>query len=132
MSARILIIEDSEDFLEVLTYSLKNAGYTLLIAKNGQEGLEMARKEQPNLILTDLMLPKMNGYEICTMLKQDVRYQKIPIFVLSATKVQEKDEKLAKECGANEYILKTIEPKQLMEKIREALAASGQAQQSPS
>ena len=121
MSARILIIEDNADFLEVLAYSLRAAGYTLLTAKTGKEGLDTARREQPDLILTDLMLPLLNGYEICSMLKQDARYKHIPIMVLSATKVQEPDEQLAKNCGADLFVLKSIEPKELLAKVRELL-----------
>ena len=123
MSQRILIIEDNPDFRDLLTYTLKAAGYNLLIAATGKEGLDTARREQPDLILTDLMLPLMNGYEICSMLKQDVRYRRIPILMLSATKVQEKDEHLAKDCGADLFVLKSIEPKDLLAKIRELLSA---------
>ena len=123
MSARILIIEDNPDFRDLLTYTLKAAGYNLLIAATGKEGLDTARREQPDLILTDLMLPLMNGYEICSMLKQDVRYRRIPIMMLSATKVQEQDEHLAKDCGADLFVLKSIDPKHLLVKIRELLAA---------
>lgn len=123
MAARILIIEDNSDFLDLLGYTLTAAGYTLLTAKTGKEGLEMARREQPDLILTDLMLPLLNGYEICSMLKQDARYQRIPIMMLSATKVQEQDERLAKDCGADLFVLKSIEPKELLLKILELLAS---------
>ena len=123
MAERILIIEDNPDFLEVLTYLLRAAGYTLLTAKTGKEGLETARREQPDLILTDLMLPLLNGYEICSMLKQDARYKQIPIMMLSATKVQEQDERLAGDCGADLFVLKSIEPKELLLKIRGLLSS---------
>ena len=122
MAERILIIEDHPDFLELLTYTLRASGYTILTAKTGKEGLDLARREQPDLILTDLMLPLLNGYEICSMLKQDVRYQRIPIMMLSATKVQEQHEQLAKDCGADLFVLKSIESKQLLAKIRELLS----------
>ena len=122
MPNRILLIEDDPDFLLLLKYELTASGYTLITATNGRDGLEKAQQEKPDLILTDLMLPKLNGYEICTMLKQDARYQKIPIFILSATKVLEKDEQLAKECGADAFILKTIDPKELLRKIQNTLS----------
>ena len=124
MSARILVIEDDPDFLDLVNYLFTSAGYTLSVARNGREGLEKARKEQPDLILTDLMLPQLNGYEICSMLKQDLRYQKIPVIMSSATKVQRKDEQLAKDCGADAFILKSLEPKQLLEQVRTLLAAA--------
>jgi two-component system phosphate regulon response regulator PhoB len=123
MAERLLIIEDSMDFLEVLSYTLKAAGFTILSAKTGKEGLETARREQPDLILTDLMLPLLNGYEICSMLKQDGRYARIPIIMLSATKVQERDEQLAKDCGADLFVLKSVDPKDLVQKIRDLLAS---------
>jgi CheY-like chemotaxis protein len=117
-AVRILVIEDDTDFLEVVTYMLRGAGYTVLVARNGQEGLEMARQEQPDMILSDLMLPRLNGYEICSMLKQDVRFSKIPVVIWSATKLQDKDEHLAKECGADDFILKSIEPKALLAMVQ--------------
>ena len=87
MPARILIIEDNDDFCEVLTYMLRPRGYTLLYAKSGPEGLEKAQAEMPDAIVSDIMLPRMNGFELCTMLKQDIRYRHIPIVLLSASKV---------------------------------------------
>ena len=123
MAERILIIEDHPDFLELLTYTLHAAGYTVLAATTGKEGLEMAQREQPDLILTDLMLPLLNGYEICSMLKQDIRYQHIPILMLSATKVRDKDEQLAKDCGANLFMLKSTESKQLLVSVRALLSS---------
>jgi len=124
MAARLLMIEDDPGFIEAMSYLLEKAGYTLTVARNGREGLEKARQEQPDLILTDLLLPGLNGYEVCTMLKQDVRYQKTPIIIWSASKVQEPDQKLALECGADAFVLKATEPKQLLGKIQEVLAAA--------
>ena len=123
MSKRILLIEDDPDFLSLMMYLLKDSGHALLIARNGQEGLEKARKEQPDLILTDLMLPKLNGYEICTLLKQDALYQAIPVILLSATKIDDKDEQLAKECGADAYLRKSLSPPALMRAIQDLLSA---------
>ena len=127
MAKRILIIEDDKDFLELVTFFLTRAeaGYTLLIARDGQEGLEKAQAEQPDLILTDLMLPKMNGYEVCSMLKQDVRYQKIPVMIWSATKMQDRDAKLAKECGADRFELKTLTSQELLRTVQELLGRGG-------
>ena len=125
MATRILLIEDNQDQIDLLTPLLQRAGYELLIARNGREGLTVARKERPDLILTDLMLPQLNGYEICTMLKQDTQYQDIPIMVLSATKIEEQDAKLAVECGANAYFLKTDGPQQLLQAIERVLSGQG-------
>ena len=121
MAARILIIEDNQDQAELLDRLLNNAGYVVMTARTGPQGLEMARRHQPDLILTDLMLPQVNGYEICSLLKQDIQYQHIPIVVLSATKVEWQDAKIAKECGADAYLLKTIGPRALLTKVEELL-----------
>ena len=123
MPATILLIEDDADYSELISYRLRSAGYTVITASDGQTGLERARREQPDLILTDLMLPKLNGYEICSLLKQDLRYQKIPILVFSATKMQDRDAHLAMECGANAYILKSLEPRLLVERVQALLSA---------
>ena len=124
-SKRILVIEDEPSLLEAVTFMLKHAGYTLLIASDGREGLKLAQQEQPDLILTDLLLPGMNGYEICSFLKQDVRYQKIPIVVWSATRLQDRDAKLAGECGADRFELKTLTSDQLHALIQELTGRGG-------
>jgi two-component system alkaline phosphatase synthesis response regulator PhoP len=123
MAARILLIEDDADLLKAMTVRLTASGYELLVARDGQDGLAKAQQERPDLILTDLMLPRLNGYEICAMLKQDVRYQKIPILIWSATKLQDQDAHLAEECGADAFILKTIDSKALLAQIEQLLAS---------
>ncbi len=127
MPATILLIEDDPDYRDLIAYRLRSAGHTVRIASNGQDGLEQAREQAPDLILTDLMLPKLNGYEICSLLKQDQRYQRIPIVVFSATKMHDRDAKLAKECGANAYVLKSVEPKLLVEQVNALLAPPASA-----
>lgn len=122
MAGRILMIDDNTDYLTLMTAVLGRAGYTLITARNGQEGLEKARAEKPDLILTDLMLPQLNGYEICSLLKQDLKYRRIPIVVWSATKLQDRDAKLARECGADAYLLKSVAPAALLQEIERMLA----------
>ena len=121
MSAHILIIDDNNDFREMLTYTCKAAGFSVSEETNGQEGLKHAQEQQPDIVLTDLMLPSLNGYEICTMLKQDVRYQKIPVVILSATRTEDKHVQLAKECGCDAYIPKSTDPKQILAQVQEIL-----------
>ena len=128
MADRILIIEDDPDVLESVSSLLSGSGYVLLTATNGREGLQKAQKERPDLLLTDLMLPQMNGYEVCTMLKQDVRYQRVPVIVWSATKLEDKDAHVAKECGADVFLLKTVDPKELLQTIQDLIAKSRQPQ----
>ena len=114
---RILLVDDEPSIVKMVGKRLEVEGFEVLIATDGQDGLDKARAESPDLIVLDLMLPKLNGYEICTMLKQDSRYQKIPI-VLFTAKAQEKDEKIGMECGANAYVRKPFRAQELLEKIR--------------
>ena len=114
---RILLVDDEPSIVKMVGKRLEVEGFEVLIAMDGQDGLDKARSQSPDLIVLDLMLPKLNGYEICTMLKQDARYQKIPV-VLFTAKAQEKDEKLGMECGANGYVRKPFRAQELLEKIR--------------
>ena len=117
---RILLVDDEPSIVKMVGKRLEVEGFEVLIAIDGQEGLDKARAERPDLIVLDLMLPKLNGYEVCTMLKQDTRYQGIPV-VLFTAKAQEKDEKLGMECGANAYVKKPFRAQELLEKIRALL-----------
>jgi len=117
---RILIIEDTEDVVMLVKMYLEGHHYEVLTAYDGQEGLEKAKTEKPDLIVLDLMLPKMNGYKVCGLLKNDARYTKIPVILFTA-KAQEKDKKLGEEVGADAYITKPFEPEILLAKIKELL-----------
>ena len=119
---RILLVDDEPSIVKMVGKRLEIEGFEVVVAVDGQEGLTKAQAEHPDLIILDLMLPKLNGYEVCTMLKQDTRYQRIPI-VLFTAKAQEKDEKLGMECGANAYVRKPFRAQELLEKIRGLLTA---------
>jgi len=114
---RILVVDDEVDLVETVRFSLELEGWDVLIAYNGEEGLNQARKESPDLILLDLMLPKLDGYKVCRLLKFDERYKHIPILMLTA-KTQEKDKILGKETGADEYITKPFNIDELMIKVK--------------
>ncbi len=116
----ILVIDDELELVKAIKIRLEQAGYETLVAYNGQEGLETARKEKPDLIILDLMLPKMDGYKVCRMLKFDDKYKKIPIIMLTA-KAQESDEKLGFETGADVYITKPYQHEVVLIKIKELL-----------
>ena len=120
---RILLVDDEPSILKVVSKRLEVEGYQVLMAAEGQEALTKAQTESPDLIILDLMLPKLNGYEVCTMLKQDTRYQRIPIMLFTA-KAQDKDEQLGMECGADAYVRKPFRAQELLETIRRLLAAS--------
>ncbi len=128
VKSRILIVDDEPSIVKMVGKRLEVEGFDVLVAMDGQEGLNKAQTESPDLIVLDLMLPKLNGYEVCTMLKQDARYQKIPIMLFTA-KAQAKDEQLGKECGANAYMRKPFQGKELVDTIR-ALLAGGSVQAS--
>ena len=115
---RILLVDDEPSIVKMVGKRLEVEGFDVLIAMDGQDGLTKARTQSPDLIVLDLMLPKLNGYEVCTMLKQDGRYQKIPVVMFTA-KAQDKDEKLGMECGADAYFRKPFKAQELLEKIRE-------------
>lgn len=117
---RILIIDDEEDILNLLRFRLEANNYEVASALDGQEGLNKARSMKPNLIILDLMLPKLDGYKICRMLKFDESYKDIPIIMFTA-RAQKNDEELGMEVGADAYITKPFESEVLLNKMRELL-----------
>jgi two-component system alkaline phosphatase synthesis response regulator PhoP len=117
---KILLVDDEVDLVETVRFPLEMEGYHVLVSYNGEDALNQARKENPDLILLDLMLPKLDGYKVCRLLKFDERYKHIPILMLTA-KTQEKDKVLGLETGANEYITKPFEMDFLMKKVKEYL-----------
>ena len=124
---RILLVDDEPSIVKMVGKRLEVEGFEVTVAMDGQDGLAKAQAAAPDLIILDLMLPKLNGYEVCTMLKQDVRYQKIPVILFTA-KAQEKDEKLGMECGADAYIRKPFVAQDLLEKIRALVTAATETQ----
>lgn len=117
---RILVVDDEVDLVETVRFSLELEGFEILVAYNGEEALNQARKEHPDLILLDLMLPKLDGYKVCRLLKFDERYKHIPVLMLTA-KTQDKDKILGLETGANEYITKPFDMDDLIKKVKDYL-----------
>jgi len=122
--ARVLVVDDEADLVRVLEFGLKSRGYEVVTASDGQEGLKKAREVKPDIILLDLMLPKLDGYKVCRLLKFDERYKNIPIIILSA-RTQEGDQALALEMGANRFITKPYEFSEILGHI-ETLVKSPQ------
>jgi len=120
MAKKILIVDDEPQLVEMVKMRLEASGYEIISAHDGQEGLDKAKKEKPDLIILDLMLPKIDGYKVCRMLKFDEKYKKIPIILFSA-RAQEEDKKMGEEVGADTYITKPFDPKVLLGKIQELL-----------
>ena len=100
---RLLVVDDEQELVKAMQIRLGAAGYEVLAAYDGQEGLEKAQKEKPDLIVLDLMLPKMDGYKVCGLLKKDSRFKEIPILMFTA-RAQQEDMKLGKEMGADAII----------------------------
>lgn len=118
--AKLLIVDDEKQLVEMVQMRLEANGYEVLTASDGQEGLQMAKTEKPDLIMLDVMMPKMDGYKVCGLLKNDARYKNIPIILFSA-RAQQQDADVAKEAGADAYVTKPFEPPVLLAKIKELL-----------
>uniref|UniRef100_A0A7V3ZW62 Response regulator n=1 Tax=candidate division WOR-3 bacterium TaxID=2052148 RepID=A0A7V3ZW62_UNCW3 len=117
---KILIIEDEEAIRFILEKRLSDAGYFVISAEDGIEGLNKLRKENPDLIVLDLMLPGLDGYQICSLIKRDRRYAHIPVLILTA-RIQQKDYEMAMAVGADAFLTKPFESQVLLSKIEELL-----------
>ena len=113
---RILVVEDDLELVELLKFNLTNAGFAVLAATNGAQGLEQARSQSPDLILLDLMLPELDGLGVCEILRRDTATHSMPIIILTAMSSQ-----LARaaglDAGANDYITKPFKVKDLIERM---------------
>jgi DNA-binding response OmpR family regulator len=116
-ATKILVVDDEPDVASLLTLMLKSQGYAVINAADGQEALEKARGENPDLILLDVMLPKMDGYKVARMLKFDENFSHIPIIMLTA-KIQERDKATGLEMGANDYMTKPFDTAVLLAKVK--------------
>jgi two-component system alkaline phosphatase synthesis response regulator PhoP len=117
---RILVVDDEEDVLELVRYNLDRSGYQTEIASSGEEALSKARKSLPDLIILDLMLPGIDGLEVCKKLKSDVKTEQIPVVMLTA-KGDESDIVTGLELGAEDYVTKPFSPKILIARVRRIL-----------
>jgi len=117
---KLLLVDDESDLVQLVCLRLNTAGYEVAVAYDGQEALDRVKQSRPDLIILDLMLPKMDGYKVCRLLKFDERYQKIPVLIFTA-RAQAEDIKLAMDCGADAYLTKPFEARVLLAKIKELL-----------
>jgi DNA-binding response OmpR family regulator len=125
---KILLIEDDRDIVEMVEYNLQEEGYETIAALDGQKGIEKAQTEKPDLIILDIMLPVIDGFEVCKILKSDNRTMNIPVIILSA-KSQETDKVVGLELGADDYVTKPFSPRELIARIR-AILRRGRAERS--
>lgn len=117
---KILVVDDEPDALEVLEFNLKNAGYEVSTADDGEAALKKARQLLPDLILLDLMLPEVDGLEVCKLLRRDTATSGIPIIMVTA-KAAEIDRVVGLELGADDYVTKPFSPRELVLRVRNLL-----------
>ena len=119
--AKILIAEDEPDIRDLVKFTLTFAGHTVVAVANGFEAVEAARLELPDLVLMDVRMPRMTGYEACALIKADPLTARIPVVFLSA-KGQESEIQIGMNAGADEYLLKPFAPMELSARVDELLA----------
>ena len=122
----ILVVEDEEDLRDIIIYNLNREGYEAIGVESGEEGLNLAKDIKPDLVLLDLMLPGMNGMDVCRNVKQDSNTQDIPIIIVSA-KGEEADIVSGLELGADDYLTKPFSPRILLARVRAVLRRSTEA-----
>ena len=122
MSKRILVVEDDPASLRLTQYILEHGGYEVLTAQNGLEGLKIAQNEEPDLVILDLMLPGIDGLDICYQLRTEPKTAKLPILMLSA-KAREVDKDVGRKVGVDDYITKPASPTEIINKVEALLAA---------
>ena len=127
MGKTILIVEDEQNIVDILSFNLSREGYDTLEAYDGKTGLQLALEQNPDLILLDLMLPEMNGFDVCRKLRE--AGSSVPILMLTARE-EETDKVLGLELGADDYVTKPFSMPVLLEKIRVILRRSGEAAES--
>jgi DNA-binding response OmpR family regulator len=122
--ARILVAEDERDIRELINFTLMFAGHTVILAANGAEAVELVEKSNPQLIMMDVRMPKLTGYEACRQIKAMDGYESVPIIFLSA-KGQDEEIQSGLDAGAVAYILKPFSPEDLTRRVNEILQQSG-------
>jgi len=120
MKAKVLVVDDEPDALELIDYNLKGAGYQVFTAANGTRALELAQRHLPDLIILDLMLPEIDGIEVCKILRRNTETQDIPIIMLTA-KADEIDRVIGLEVGADDYVTKPFSPRELTLRVKNIL-----------
>ncbi|WP_026485543.1 response regulator [Caldanaerobius polysaccharolyticus] len=120
MQQKILVVEDEVHIIELLKYNIELAGYQMIYADNGKEGINLCVEQHPDLVILDLMLPDIDGFDVCKILKKDERTKDIPVIMLTA-RGEEVDKVLGLELGADDYITKPFSIRELMARIKVVL-----------
>jgi len=130
MKEKILIVEDEKDIVKMLDYNLRKEGFRIISCYDGEEALDLANREHPDLIVLDLMLPGIDGLEVCKTLKKENKTSNIPIIMLTA-KAQESDKIVGLELGADDYVTKPFSPRELIARIKAVLRRAKEKERLP-
>jgi two-component system alkaline phosphatase synthesis response regulator PhoP len=117
---KILIADDNENIRDALTYLLEDEGYELVLAKDGADTLRKVRERKPDILFLDIMMPEINGYDVCRTIKNDPDLKSIYVIMLTA-KGQVAEQERGKEVGANEYIVKPFSPMEILARVKSLL-----------
>src|SRR5207253_10902575 len=126
---RVLLVEDEQDVAELIRYNLTKEGYDVVLSANGNEALRLARESRPDMILLDIMVPQLNGWEVCRRLKQEPDTREVPVIMVTG-RVEEGDKVLGFEMGADDYVTKPFSPRELLARIR-AVIRRGKSAETP-
>src|SRR5467141_240815 len=121
--SRVLVVEDERDVADLIRYNLTKEGYDVVVAPTGSDALKQVREVHPDLVLLDIMVPQLNGWEVCRRLKQDADTKNIPVIMVTG-RVEEGDKVLGFEMGADDYVTKPFSPRELVARVR-AVARRG-------
>jgi DNA-binding response OmpR family regulator len=124
--AKVLIVEDTEEITALLKFKLKGAGYDVMVAENGEEGLRSARENPPDLVILDVMMPVMDGFEMLSILKKDEILKSVPVIVLTA-RSSEKDVLRGFELGADDYVTKPFRIEEFLARVKAVLSRCAKA-----
>ena len=122
MQKKILVVDDEKDIVETLSFMMRARGYEVIEAYDGEEGMKLAKEQSPDLMILDVMMPKINGYKIARLLKYDSKYKHIPIIMVTA-RGQDSDKLIGEETGADEYITKPFEFEEVLDCVNKYLEA---------
>jgi len=122
VNAKILVVDDEMYIVELVKFNLEKDGFQVIVAHDGMTGIRMVEEENPDLVILDIMLPIMDGMEVCRMLRQTTRYRNLPIIMLTA-KCEEVDTVLGLEMGADDYIKKPFSPREMVARVKARLRA---------
>ena len=125
---KILVVDDEKAIVEAVQYNLQKAGFRVVTAADGESAIEKCRREEPDLVVLDIMLPKVDGLEVCRILKQDPKFRRMPILMLSV-KAHETDKVVGLELGADDYLTKPFSPRELIARVKAVLRRGTEPEQ---